>query len=107
MSSSRRELLTRERGAGKCVVLAVDEHVSADHGELARDGDGGDVRATTRTDALVRCAHRPGAARQVPGRLNEHVARLARPLLGDTPMAGGFVPRLRHARVEPQIPDKV
>src|SRR6266702_5250704 len=72
------QLLAGERGAGEGVVLAAAEHVPGDDGQLARDGDGGDVAAAAGGDPLVEGAQRAGGARGVPGRLDEHVPRLAR-----------------------------
>jgi hypothetical protein len=61
------DLLAGERGAGEGVVLAAAEHVPGDHGELARDRDGGDVAAAAGGDSLVEGAQRSGGARGVPG----------------------------------------
>src|SRR6266540_7116348 len=101
------QLLACERWAGEGVVLAVAEHVPGDHGELAGDGDGGDVAAAAGGDPFVEGAQRSGRARGVPGRFDQHVPGLAGPLLGDPPVPGRLGARLAHARVEAEIADQV
>src|SRR5262245_29225661 len=46
------DLLAGERGAGEGVVLVAAEHVPGDQGQLAGDGDGGDVAAAASGDPL-------------------------------------------------------
>jgi transposase InsO family protein len=101
------QLLAGEGGAREGVVLLIGEHVPADDGELAGDGDGGDVGAAAGADALVEGAHRADRPGQVPGRLDEHVPGLPRSLPGDPAVASGLAAGLDHARVEAEVADQV
>src|SRR5262245_65069676 len=82
------DLLAGERGAGEGVVLAAAEHVPGDHGELAGNGDGGDVAAAAGADPLVEGTQGAGGAGGVPRGFDEHVPRLARALLADPAVPG-------------------
>jgi len=92
------QLLAGERGAGEGVVLAAGEHVPGDDGELAGDGDGGDVAAAAGGDPLMEGAQGAGCTAGVPGCFDEHVSGLARALFGDAAVAGRLAAGLVHAR---------
>src|SRR5438034_1750533 len=100
-------LLAGERGAAKGVVLAAAEHVPGDHGELSGDRDRGDVAAAPDGDPLMEGAQGPRCAGGVPGRFDEHVPRLARPLLGDAAVSGRLGAGLLDARVEAEVADQL
>src|SRR5436190_18338772 len=74
---------------------------------FARDRDGGDVAAAAGGDPLVEGAQRAGCAGGVPGRFDEHVPGLARPLLADSAVSGGLAARLVDARVEAEVADQL
>jgi hypothetical protein len=81
--------------------------VPGDHGELARDRDGGDVAAAVGGDPLVEGAQGPRCAAGMPGRLDEHVPRLTRALLADPAVPGRLGAGLADARVEAEVADQL
>ncbi len=71
---SSRRLLPRQRWARERAVLVLAEQVPAQHDELARDRDGGDLGAAAGTDALTERSEWAGAADRDPRSLDQHQA---------------------------------
>jgi hypothetical protein len=84
----RAQLLGPGGGPLERIVLLLGLQVPGDHHELARDGDGGDVRAASGGGALPERAQRPGAACRDPRGLDEHRAHRAWAMLGDRAVLG-------------------
>src|SRR6266498_2578780 len=86
------ELAPDDGGALVGVVLAAAQEVPGEHGQLACDGDRGDVAAASGGGAFGEGAQRTRRLRARPGRLDERVPCRSRALFRDAP-----VPRLRDA----------
>ena len=101
------ELRTGQRWALERVVLFAPEQAPERGGAPARGRGRGDLRALAGADALEEGAQRTGGLGDRPGRFAEHVAGEAGAGLGDVAVAGAGVARLPHARIEPELADRM
>jgi hypothetical protein len=79
----RAQLLGGQRRALEGVVLALDDHVPAQHRQLAGRRDDGDLHAAAGADALEEGAQRSRRLCRHPGGLDQHAAGVGVSLLGD------------------------
>src|SRR6266540_4425072 len=101
------ELAPNDGGALVGVVLAAAQEVPGEHGQLARDGDRGDVAAAAGGGALGEGSQRSRRFRARPGRLDERVPGRRRPFLGDATVARLRNPGLAQLRVEAKVAGQV
>ena len=85
------------------VVLLLGEQVPAEHGQLARDGDRGDLVAAAGADADEEGVQRARGFCRRPRGLHQHRPGVAAPDLADPPMVSGAEPRLAHTRIEAEV----
>jgi hypothetical protein len=75
----------------------------AEYGELAGDGDGGDLMAALGADTYEEGAQRPRRLGRRPRRLDQHGARVTAADFADAPVTGRARSRLPYPRVQPEI----
>jgi hypothetical protein len=79
--------------------------VPAQHGELARDGDGRDLVAASGADAQKEGAQWTGRLGRSPGRFDQHRASMRPSTLADAAVLGKPEAGLPNPRVEADIAD--
>ena len=97
------QLVGNECWARPEVVLLLGQHVPAQDGQLARDGNSGDLVPAAGADADEEGVQRAGGYCDRPGDLHQHRPGVAAADLADPPVVSGTEPRLAHTRVETEV----
>ena len=85
------------------VIGLFGEEVPAEDGELAGDGDGGDLMTASGSDAEKEGVKGPWGLGRRPGRFDQHRTGVRPSLLADAAMLRQTETGLPHARIEPDI----
>ena len=101
------QFLGMERGPRPDVALALDEQMPDHDSKFASSRNGRHVLAAPGPDTEEEGAQWAWCPRRRPGRLDQHAAGVAAPLLGDPPMIRRSGSRLPDARVQAEIADKL
>jgi hypothetical protein len=78
-----------------------------DHGDLARDGDGRNVRAAATGNSFIEPSWRARPPYRLPSSFDQHASGVIAALLGNTAMLRRPVTGLVDARVQTEIGDKL